>query len=433
MPMTDQEGMLTVHEMKYSHSVAWAALGNNRVLMSGAGEFRVSEDGGISWSQPFQGQSTEGEVVRPASMVRLSNHSVGMVCPMRSKNEDGARLNGRILFSRSENEGKEWSNPVIINPEGPGAVMLQDVLLRTSSGRLILPVYWEVGQAQEQGAWHHEGAPFVGGYVNDNFVSTDAHFWDPHFGYSFIFYSDDEGLTWKKNKDGDMFVIFEPGGHMEPTYEPSVTEVLPGKLLMIMRTRLGRYYQAWSYDDGTSWTRPQPTQLSGTQAPAQVRRFQKTGHLLCVFTQASEEEIKQGFIRTRLSSCISRTGGKLWEHFQNIESIHPESFVEPGPIRIVRPEGAYAIAEKGAQQNDHRFTVLLPVGYGRWSYPSVLMLEDRVLVSYTYTWHDETGEQQNTGGNRIKVLPFSWFYGGKVPEESTVLHKITHLSEAPQP
>ena len=217
---------------------------------------------------------------------------------------------------------------------------------------------------------------------------------------------------------------------MEPTYEPSVTEVAPGKLLMIMRTRLGRYYQAWSCDNGETWTRPQATQLAGTQAPAQVRTLRGTGHLLCVFTQHSHEEVRKGFIRTRLSSAISRNGGGVWEHFQNVESIHEQTHVEPGPIEVVRPEGGYVMRQADAFESDPQHVVALPVGYGRWSYPSVLVLADRVLISHTYSWHDRTGAPQSAGG-KLKVLPISWFYGGQDPtRENETLKKI---GEAPQP
>ena len=428
VPMSHPEMALAVHEQKYGHSVSWVDRGNNRVLMSGGGEFKISEDGGITWQEPFQGKSKNGESVSPSALVNLSGDAIGMVSSVRAP-EGKSSYHQRLVFRHSEDEGKTWSDPVTINPDVPKSHIWQDMLLRTSSGRLILPVYNSMGQ----GNFHREGQPFAGGFVNGYFVTTDAHFYDPHFGASYVFYSDDDGKTWDMNRDGELFLILESNGHMEPAMEPSVTEVTPGKLLMIMRTRVGRYYQSWSNNNGETWSRPQPTHLSGTEVPAQVRTFKKTGHLLCVFSQQSEEEVRKGFIRSRLSSAISRAGGRLWESFQNIESIHEETHVEPGPIHFFRPEGAYMMRETGAVENDPRYVVPLPVGYGRWSYPSVLVLEDRVLVSYTYSWHDETGRAQNSGGNRLKVLPIKWFYGGHEPEDSPVLQKLWGLAEAPEP
>ena len=238
--------------------------------------------------------------------------------------------------------------------------------------------------------------------------------------------SDDEGRTWQRNRDGELLILRRPGGPFDYTCEPSVTEVTPGKLLMIMRTGLGRYFQAWSLDEGETWTRPQPTHLAGTHTPAQVRTL-PNGHLLCVFTQHSEEEILQGFIRSRLSSTISRCGGKLWEHFQNVESIHPESHVAPGPITDIRPAGYYAMTETGGYENDAQHVVPLPVGWGRMSYPSVLVLKDRVLIAHTYSVCDEIGVRRGPTEDtnaKIKVLPMSWFYGGREPYENADLSKL---------
>ena len=251
---------------------------------------------GVTWSEPFYGKDEKGSRVSPEALVRLSGKAIGMVtCESAPGNSYGSEL----LFRRSDDTGKTWSSSVSINSKGSSAFMLQDVLLRTDSGRIILPVYLIIGQGGDFG-WHMEEQPFVGGFVNGNFVSTDAHFYDPHFGASYVFFSDDDGKSWQRNRDGELFILLNEGSRIESTFEPSVAEVAPGKLLMLMRSRLGRYFQAWSQDNGETWTRPQPTQLAGTQAPAQIRTFKKTGHLLCIFTQQSSEEVRKGFIRTRL-------------------------------------------------------------------------------------------------------------------------------------
>ncbi len=429
VPMTNPEGVLALHETDYGHSVSWVHLGGERILMLvKGGAFRTSDDGGLTWSEEFRGLDERGDGVRNATaLVSLGGTGVGLVAQHRPQ-EAANFYDQQLLFRRSDDEGRTWSEAKIVNPRGPAAFVWQDMLLRTSSGRIILPAYLSIGQ----GSFQQEGTGFVGGFVNGNFVSTDAHFLDPHFGASLVFYSDDEGSTWKRNRDGELFVVLEPGGPFQSTFEPSVTEVAPNKLYMIMRTNLGRYFQAWSYDCGETWTRPQPSHLAGTHAPAQVRTL-PNGHLLCVFTQQSEEEIRRGFIRSRLSSAVSCTGGKVWEHFQNVESIHPEPYVPPGPIANIRPEGRFSVAEAGNPEGDARFITPLPVGYGRWSYPSVLVLKDRVLIAHTYSWHDEMGRRRGIkqGCNaRIKVLPLSWLYGGREPYDNLDLLK---LQEAARP
>ena len=424
--MSNPGMVLAVHNTRHGHSVTWTRLEDGRVLMCGANQFSYSEDGGDCWSEPFSAKDAGGnEVTGFSSLLPLKRGAIGAVCttrPQTNRNRYGAKL----LFRRSDDAGQTWSDPMPINSE-LSVHPLQDSAFRTSSGRLIVPAYTSLGQ----GGFHAEGEPFVGGYINGNFVSTDAHFYDSHFSATTVYYSDDEGTTWQRNEDGELFIWEADTDQCSGAAEPSVCEVKPGKLLMIVRTRLGRYFQAWSNDDGATWTRLQPTQLSGTQAPAQVRRL-GNGHLLCVFTQQSREEIRKGFIRTRLSSAVSRNDGGVWELFQNIESIHDQTHVEPGPIGPVRPEGRYAMTESAAIECETSHVVPLPVGYGRWSYPSVLVLDDRVLISHTFSQYDQTGTPVDLGFNsKLKVLPTKWFYGGQDPDQPRPI--LDKLSEAARP
>ena len=121
---------------------------------------------------------------------------------------------------------------------------------------------------------------------------------------------------------------------------------------------------------------------------------------------------------------------------QNVESILEGTHVEPGPIRYVRPETCYSMGELPARENDARYSAEYPEAYGRWAYPSVLVLRDRVLISHTYgSWKKDAGlmsKQEAEYNSRLKVLPIRWFYGGHDPAaETPVLDKLTKL--APQP
>jgi hypothetical protein len=432
IPMTRSEEMLAFHDGHFG-GTAFVGLAGGDILFSEGRRFSVSSDGGITWSEPYHGLDEKGEPLTAgnASFVNLPGDAIGMTT-RRIRPGSANIYEPEMVFRTSEDQGKSWSPITVMNQGLLPAHGLSDTMIRTESGRLILPVYFGIGQ----GGGHQEGAPFPGAYLNGNFVSTSAHFFDPHFCASYVLYSDDEGQTWRKNHDGEILIIMEYGGRWELTNEPTLVEVTAGKLLMLLRTRLGRLYQCRSEDNGETWTRPAPTQLAGTQAPAQVRKLPRTGHLLVVWTQQSEREIKQGFIRTRLSSAISRNQGRIWEHFQNVESLHEETHVEPGPIYPVRPEGAYG-APDGAVECDPEYVLPLPEGYGMWSYPSVFVAEDRVLISYNHFPSDGAGQRTREERDalrlqslpaiprRMKVLPLSWFYGGQDPEsENPTLDRI---------
>ena len=52
--------------------------------------------------------------------------------------------------------------------------------------------------------------------------------------------------------------------------------------------------------------------------------------------------------------------------------------------------------------------------WGRFTYPSVLVCDDRILVAYMY---------QQIPQSRLKVLPISWFYGGGDPTRENPMLK----------
>ena len=210
--------------------------------------------------------------------------------------------------------------------------------------------------------------------------------------------------------------------------EPSVTEVSPGKLLMFMRTGLGRHYQAWSDNNGVTWTRPQPTALAASTTPCQIRTL-SNGHLLLVWNQENEEEVKRGYNRQRISSAISRNGGSVWEFFQNVESLHEGTRVEPGPIRPVRPVEKHFEPGVPAAEREPEHIVAEPY-YARFSYPSVLVMKDRVLITHSFSDYEEhptkgqlvfRGHSPGKWNQKLKVLPLTWFYGGKEPADNPFL------------
>ena len=303
------------------------------------------------------------------------------------------------------------------------------MLLRTSSGRIILPVYTVLGQ---NAGPNDVTPPFNGKLVRGQFVSTAAHFFDPRFSASYVYYSDDDGRSWKRNSDGELVILLDWSATFSYTNEPSVAEVSPGRLLMMMRTAMGRLYQAWSNDNGETWTRPQPTSLASSTAPAQIRSL-PNGHLLVVWNQESEEEVKRGFNRTRISAAVSRNGGGVWEFFQNVESLLEGTRVEPGPIRPLRPvEYYHREPDVGAPERESRH-VLPAQAHGRWSYPSVFVMADRVFIAHTYSIYEEhptkaqlvfSSHREGGFNQKLKVFPLTWFYGGKEPADNPFLPRV---------
>ena len=426
VPMTRPEDMLAEHESTELPLATLVELQDGRILSASSTHFSVSEDGGVTWSEPFQRRDPNGDIVGGGCMVRLSGNAVGIT---RVIQPEGAMYRwqsvqeSRLMFWRSDDGGETWERPVRITPEGAGAIPLHDTMFRTSSGRIVIPVYISQGQNDNQGFSSALGDYGGSGkLLNGQWVATSAHYFDPGASCSFAYYSDDEGRTWQRNKNGNLFVQLDWNATLSYTNEPSATEVEPGKLLMILRTGLGRLYQAWSQDNGTTWGRPQPTSLASSTAPAQIRKL-PNGHLLAVWNQQSEEDVKRGYFRTRLSSAISRNGGSVWEFFQNVESIQEKTRVEPGPIRRGGPAEYHHGPGKPAPEREAEH-VTPATELGTWTYPGVLVTQDRVLISYRCARFDEhpvRAQLVNRHFEKLKVLPLTWLYGGKEPADNPML------------
>jgi len=428
VPMTRPGEMLAVHQTAYGHASTFVELRDGRILHVAGKNAMISADGGLTWSEPQVMEDTGDNIVGGGSpsLVRLSGEGIGLAAwAAAPKEQDKAtwyKWEGHILFWRSEDEGKTWAPPVRINPPNAPTYCLQDVLVRTSSGRILLPAYIAMGQnTGPQG----QEPPAHGKLVRGQWVPTGAHYFDPRFLATIVYYSDDDGRTWQHNKDGHLFAMTHWTTVHAHTCEPTLAEVAPGQLLLLMRTALGRLYQSWSHDNGETWTRPLASPLAASTAPAQLRRL-SNGHLLVVWNQESPEEVKKGCARTRLSAAISRNGGTVWEFFQNVESLSESVRVEPGPIEPVRPAEIHVDSALPAPVREPE-AIVEAEGHGRWSYPSVLVLKDRVLIAHTYSVYEDdpanaclinSGNKPGGFNQKLKVLPLTWFYGGKQPADN---------------
>ena len=406
VPMTRPDLMLALHEQQYGHASTFVDLDDGRIMHWAGNAHALSEDGGLTWSELTKCQDEAGNTISGASVVKLDK-GIGVVKDLRPKDDPSGR--GGLLFYRSPDDGNTWEPPVSIDVGHDFPYLLQNAAKRLSSGRIIIPVYSMLKPTQPKTGARQP--PFVGSLLQTGqWVSTSAHFYDPSQGACWVIYSDDEGITWGRNEDGMLYpwTDWEIGVHA--AYEPVVTEIVPGRLLMFIRTWLGRLYQSVSEDNGDTWTPPSPTDLAADHSPAALATIPDTGHLICVWSQHSETEIKQARVRTRLSSAVSRNSGLLWEYFQNVESIYPETRLPPGPIRPCRPEESYLGSYDHATTWDHGHVQTLPPQFGRWSYPSLHVTGDRALIANTYSKYDKAGIRH--GGSRLKVLPLEWFYGG---------------------
>ena len=428
--MTLPELAISEQEHVHSHTTTFVELADGRIFLASWKVWQMSEDRGVTWTDAKRMKDVDGNDVGDSetSLVKLSGkNSIGLAARLAEDEEPTTYATKpysfKFLFWRSDDNGQTWQPPVRMTAPGAAAAGLQDTFLRSSSGRILLPVFCFLGQSSPK----DDGLrPKAGKLVHNQYVGTGAHDFDPLFTGVYVLYSDDDGATWKRNSDGEILILQDWNALFSIGNESSMTEVAPGRLLLFMRNQLGRLFQTWSNDNGETWTRPQPTVLATSTAPCQLRTL-PNGHLLCVWNQETEEEIRKGYARSRLSSAISRDGGRVWEFFQNLDSIHETTRVEPGPIRPTRPEEIYFPAGQAAVERDPQYVHFADL-HTRLYYPSVLVLDDRVIIAYSsaglYEEHPTKAEIVYAGSDRtFKVLPLKWFYGGKEPADNPFLRE----------
>ncbi|MFH0966014.1 MAG: sialidase family protein, partial [Planctomycetota bacterium] len=364
------------------------------ILMMQGNELKRSADGGRTWGP-------------------VEKMPIGVSCILRLKSGIlGARSN--MDFHVSADEGKTWEKRGSIAAAaerqwtGEGVAHF-DVLMQTKSGRIFLPTRGSAA-ANEWLGLRSRAFAIVGGELK----SIEGHAHRPEADYTIVYYSDDEGKSWKRS-DGAIMVWKDDGfGGMWPCDEPNIIELTNGDVMLYFRTTLGRIYLARSGPvefvqtsgprkgqtvkgtPGEYWEYPCETDLAGAYTPCRVRRIPSTGDLLLVWNQVSGDEMRGGYSRGRLSSAISRDDGKTWEHFRTIDRT------------VLPPAGRVAPDPEPGMARAFDFVGELPDDHGMVDYPNIGFHADTVLVTWIRAII-KPRPGQFTGG-RLLVAPVSWFY-----------------------
>jgi hypothetical protein len=134
------------------------------------------------------------------------------------------------------------------------------------------------------------------------------------------FTSADHGHSWERSNLIDL----GGRGHHDGAIEPTVAELSDGRLLMLIRTNLERFWQAFSEDGGRTWRTIQPSALDASSAPGFLLRLQ-SGRLLLVWNRLHPEggtwprsqpgpaaEVAASWHREELSAALSADDGRSW-------------------------------------------------------------------------------------------------------------------------
>ncbi|MBI3990908.1 MAG: exo-alpha-sialidase [Candidatus Omnitrophica bacterium] len=401
LPGGPKEGVVFLTEFSFQTSLFHRKDGSIG-LIEYTGERGASYDGGRTWSvlpkmelpkmESRPGEKfgfVEGYSASVAGIARLPGGLLGMTW-MQTGNLPGNNTVVNCWFRTSGDDGETWSGDVLVNTGHDKGLPYFDTLCVLKSGRLIQPV-----------RWCHYGGDHLrrtskcvihGKYL----VELEGHGHHPEFEVAYCYFSDDGGKTWSRSKGDIIGWLYDGWGNFVPCDEPSVAQLPDGRLLMMIRTTIGRQLSAFSEDEGERWSVPEPTMLASSYAPACLKRIPKTGDLLCVWNQVSADEIRQGLHRARLSSAIT-SDGKSWKHFRTIDchsGVREAARIEP--------------EEKIQLCRSLDFIGELSKGYGVSNYPTIFFNKDEVIINYAHLRGRLPEEMVSSMKHRI--LPLDWFY-----------------------
>jgi hypothetical protein len=254
----------------------------------------------------------------------------------------------------SRDEGKTWSAPLPVCKDLHPTEPASSGLVRTKSGALVV-VYlnatgykftWDdkLGEPKDDcrlelwairsldgGKTWIDRQQLLDGY-NANFfgfiqtrqgrlvASVEHLVRNPGHWVACSLSSDDDGKTWKRSNLIDL----GGHGHHDGATEPTVAELSDGRLLMLIRTNLDRFWQAFSDDGGRYWRTIQPSTIDASSSPGCLLRLQ-SGRLVLLWNRLNPEgrtwpkskpgvasEGPSSWHREELSIAFSDDDAKSW-------------------------------------------------------------------------------------------------------------------------
>lgn len=226
---------------------------------------KISENGGKTWSEPFQIQENIGRLNgMSASLLRLKSGRIMLSFHRKDTSETECHIMAKI----SEDECRTWSKPAQVTEGMYFFCGTNDRLVQMSDGRILMPMgYW---------------------------VNSKC--------YVFCYYSDDEGKTWKMSARAT---------HEAGAYEPVVVELSNSTVLMLIRNRSGQILKSYSNDRGETWSMPESLGLSSPPSPCNCKRL-PDGNLLLVWNNSRNE-------RLPITTAISRDEGLTWHCIRDMD------------------------------------------------------------------------------------------------------------------
>lgn len=198
-----------------------------------------------------------------------------------------------IWHVRSSGKGSRWLAPQQIWTGYTGAL---NSVIQMKSGRILLPFSYRTTRTWSDRGPGLDQFTFMGQY-NCTLV-----------------YSDDDGGAWQQAPAH----LKTPAPDIVSAYgavEPVVLQRKDGRVWMLIRTQLGRFYESFSAD-GATWSEPRPTEIVSSDSPAGLVRLED-GRVVLLWNNCLRFPYAYGG-RHVLHAAISADEGATWTGYREV-------------------------------------------------------------------------------------------------------------------
>lgn len=245
---------IEVEELSGLRAGPFVRLGDSSLLTVDRNRCYLSHDDGRSWTEGAWVADTARYLVSSRAVVRtrqgviilsFSNERERAHWSWDKKTHDSPDARLPTYAVRSVDGGKTWEEPQKMHDDWTGANM---DMIETKEGHVVFT---------SMIMRHHPGHHTVLTYT-----------------------SADQGRSWQASNIIDLGGTGNHAGVMESI----LVQLTDGRLWMLMRTNWGNFWQAFSGDQGLTWTEIGPTAIDASSSPGCLRRL-SDGHLVLVWNR----------------------------------------------------------------------------------------------------------------------------------------------------
>ena len=271
-----------------------------------------SGDNGETWSAPVSIWPEDGQAVY-LTEVMVSGGEITVFLTLHN----GSFVNWKCVMVRSRDNGYTWE-AAGAPPFFPTYTFMRGMIELQNGDQLIAYQHYPVSEAENRRL------------LAENLKWRDA---DIDVVQNGVILSRDGGKTWEKCEGPDIPIKGETGRSWVWS-EPTIAEIEPGHILMLLRVcTTGRLWESHSYDGGRTWTQATATDIPNPNNKPKLLRL-PDGRIALIHTPNA----LCGFAgRHPLSIWISEDGAKTWAYKHVVTRFpgvycYPDGIYEDGHI-----------------------------------------------------------------------------------------------------